>query len=912
MVIEERELKPLVLNPPPNITRVVDQESEDKLIEFLERTFDHGFDVETTPVKDFFYRRLRTMQFGTNKEQYVIDLLAYCDGDSNLLYSCQGYYGRNSHTAPKLKKLLDRLTKYFVSKTWIKTGVNVAFEYECLYWLLGIRSFGYYDCSLAEKCIYAGLGGIASLKNYDFFSMESIMERYFGVSIDKTLQTSFNLEDELSDAQYEYAALDTRTPLGIKFIQNLIASGETPKSLKEKGKPKLADYLYYLDRIVLGDNLHEVIEIENEALGAFIDMHVHGERLDREKWLARVSKSKVKLTNTISELDKIFLPFVGSKLEAIDDKTIEYLEIEWKTLRDTPTETEIKLKLEISQLNRELKKLIKLGGDGLELSVEVSRLQTELDKWQDARIEQKEIIKKKCGDLSKKRTKIRNLADDCEGEALINYGSDAQLMKCLKEHFTKLEKLEDMGDETLEKYESIPVMKLIRDYHGLSKEVGTYGDAWATEWTTHACKEEGWIHPGDGRLHCKFNQYDADTGRSSSSNPNGQNLPQDKEVRSSFIADPPNEDIKISNCCEADTMLGLSTHPDFPLYYCDQCGKICETHAEENVLITADMAGAELRIIADDADDPIWIGAFTRDEDVHSVGTELLYEHEWPKEALPDCAYFKPHDAESILKNTNCVIGAPRKQKCDCPGHKSRRNDNKSTNFLLAYGGGASKLAVEIKKSLKVAKELMILHEMKNPRIWAYLDKSGKDAARDFKAFDLFGRRRLLPEPTHERAKDNCKEWNEKDLRLKPEDSDKNVTIFVQVKGRKPTQTELFDLTHRPPTANEISRSWFQMTNRITRQGKNHRIQATNASIIKKAMGAGYAPDGTPFLFHTLPLYRARLIKMVHDELVIQCPKQYAKKVAELVGEAFAKAAAIKMKKVKMEFDKHIGPCWSK
>lgn len=898
MIIEDRELKPLVLNPPPNITRVQCTQTEDSLINFLENFLEHGFDIETTVTKDFFWRRIRTLQFGNNQEQYVIDLKDYCD-NSDMLFNCQGDYGKRLYTASRLKKLLDRLHKYLISDKWVKVGVNVSFEYMCLYWSFGIRSFGYYDCVLAEKCIYAGLGGIASLKNYDFYSMESLMERYFGVSIDKTLQTSFNLEDDLSTEQEEYAALDTRTPLGIKAIQTLVASGETPASLKAKGKPKLANYLYYLDRLVLGDNLHEVIAIENEALGSFVDMHLHGERIDRENWLARVKKSKDRLLEVITELDKIFLPIVGSKLEAIDDATIANLKVEWETLRDTPTEDEIKLKLEISQLNRDIKKLIKQNLDTTDLIAQRAEADTQLNELQDARLEQKEIIKKHCGDLSKKRTKIKNLTETCEGEALINYGSDAQLMKCLKDNFKRLEKIENMDDDTLEKYESLPVMKLIREYHGLSKDIGTYGDQWATEWTTGPSKLEGWLHPGDGRLHCQFNQYDAGTGRSSSSAPNAQNLPADKEVRSCFIADPPNENIRISDCHQSDTSRELATGT----YFCDACGLPCTHHAEEYVLITADMAGAELRIIADDANDPLWINAFAKDEDVHSVGTQLLYEQEWAKEALPDCAYFKPHTEESVSKNPKCVVGEPQKQKCECPLHKIRRGDNKSTNFLLAYGGGASKLANEIKKPLKVAKELMALHEMKNPRIWAYLKKSGEDAARDFKAFDLYGRRRILPEPTRERSIENCKEWNEKQLRLSPEEAEKNIAVFTQVKGRKPTQTELFDLEHRQPTADEISRSWFQISNSLTRQGKNHRIQGSNASIAKIAMA---------ILWHLLPTYRAKLVKFVHDELVVQAPKQHAEKVAALIGDSFKKAAARRMHRVVMNFDFKISKHWEK
>ena len=914
MIIAERELKPLVLNPPPNITRVVDEVSEEKLIDFLNRTKETGFDVETTVTKDYFWRRLRTLQFGTAQEQYVVDLLAYCDNDSDLLYACQGSYGALLDNAPKFKNLISKLSKYLCSDEWIKIGVNIGFEYECLYWLCGLRTYGYYDCMLAEKCIYAGLGGHASLKNYEFYSMESMVERYFGLELNKTLQTSFDLESTLTDAQYEYAALDTRMPIAIRFLQTYIADGETTKSLKTKGKLKIAEHFYHLDSIIFGDKLHDIIAIENEAVGAFVDMHLHGERIDRERWKARVQKSKDKLVINLQELDKIFLPLVGSKLETISDEEISKLENQWKGIRDTKTEEEIELGLELSQLKRLAKKATNVD-ELTQFQSKIAEIETYINQLSQNRTDKKEVIKKQCSELGKKQTRIKKLADTCEGEALINYGSDAQLLKFLTNpenvvHFPKLfvkgnnrPVLESLDDDTLEKYENVPVIKLIREYHGLSKEIGTYGDAWATEWSTHPCKEEGWLHPGDGRLHSNFNQLDAGTGRSSSSQPNGQNLPQDVEVRSCFIADPPNENIRISNCCESDTVYQEPFEGfDIQGYYkCKKCGKVCETHAEEYVDVTADMSGAELRIIAEDANDPVWINAFVRGEDVHSVGTELLYEGEWPKEALPDCAYYK-------LKEN----GEPARQKCECPGHKKRRSENKSTNFLLAYGGGPSKLATEIKKSLKEAKHLMALHEMKNPAIWAYLDKSGKEAAMNYKAFDLFGRRRLLPEPTHARALENCQEYKEKQLRLPEADAQKNIETFVAIKGRKPKKYEEFELVHRQPTANEISNSYFQMQNSITRQGKNHRIQGTNATIAKKAMGAGYDLDGNPFLFHTLKQYRAKLVKFVHDELVVQCPKQYGKKVAELIGDAFKRAAALRMHKVVMEFDYHIEKFWSK
>jgi len=43
-----------------------------------------------------------------------------------------------------------------------------------------------------------------------------------------------------------------------------------------------------------------------------------------------------------------------------------------------------------------------------------------------------------------------------------------------------------------------------------------------------------------------------------------------------------------------------------------------------------DMAGAELRIIAELAQSITWITAFRKNQDVHSVSTEILYPERWP------------------------------------------------------------------------------------------------------------------------------------------------------------------------------------------------------------------------------------------------------------------------------------------
>lgn len=68
--------------------------------------------------------------------------------------------------------------------------------------------------------------------------------------------------------------------------------------------------------------------------------------------------------------------------------------------------------------------------------------------------------------------------------------------------------------------------KAILEYRSVGKLVSTYIDTLPTM-----------VNPITNRLHCSFNQYGADTGRLSSSNPNFQNIPShNKDIRKMFVA----------------------------------------------------------------------------------------------------------------------------------------------------------------------------------------------------------------------------------------------------------------------------------------------------------------------------------------------------------------------------------------
>jgi DNA polymerase I len=119
--------------------------------------------------------------------------------------------------------------------------------------------------------------------------------------------------------------------------------------------------------------------------------------------------------------------------------------------------------------------------------------------------------------------------------------------------------------------------KKIIEYRELSKLKSTYSDVLPRL-----------IHPVSGRLHTRFSQTGAVTGRLSSSNPNLQNIPirteLGREIRAAFVSSP--------GC----------------------------------LLLSADYSQIELRILAHLSADPVLIEAFRRGEDIHSRTAQEVFD----------------------------------------------------------------------------------------------------------------------------------------------------------------------------------------------------------------------------------------------------------------------------------------------
>ncbi|MBX2850664.1 MAG: DNA polymerase I [Phycisphaeraceae bacterium] len=160
------------------------------------------------------------------------------------------------------------------------------------------------------------------------------------------------------------------------------------------------------------------------------------------------------------------------------------------------------------------------------------------------------------------------------GEVLFNQLGFKAIKKTKTGFSTNSEVLEKLDAMTAEELQAVPedarpIPGLMIEYRMLTKLVGTY---------LVALKE---AIADDGRVHARFNQTGAATGRLSSSDPNLQNIPirteVGRDIRKAFVADPGHK------------------------------------------LIAADYSQIELRVLAHLSEDEALIDAFNKGQDIHAA-----------------------------------------------------------------------------------------------------------------------------------------------------------------------------------------------------------------------------------------------------------------------------------------------------
>jgi DNA polymerase-1 len=523
--------------------------------------------------------------------------------------------------------------------------------------------------------------------------------------------------------------------------------------------------------VVKRDRLERVARIENQAIPAFGDMHLNGFYLDKEEWLENVEKNRIQHLHNLEVLDKYMIPVVGDRsCPNIDLAPLEYA---WKNEDDKV----------IRAQNRQ--------------AYQAARKQ--LSTWE------KQSVK-------------------WEGQAAINYGSPAQILAALRKMGFGEKALPNTNDNVLKTLAQEsqktpveqcknPVIRALQNFRETEKISDSYG----------ASYPDDYINANTGRVHSKINQIGADTGRTSASSPNVQNIMKGSNWRRCF-----------------------KPRPGY-------------------VMLTIDMSGAELRIMAELSGEQTWIDAFSKNWDVHSVGAEMMYQDRWRAGADEGCPYVAAH------------------QKCDCKaGHKTLRNNSKALNFKIAYGGADLSESLNITK--KESDEILRLWRKANPTLDKYLNDSGRSAAMNCESRTFSDRRRLFNKPTWEKAKE--------------------LAIERLLEDKKDPLTVNSDL---------ISRAYKSLFARIERQGKNTPIQGGNIDIAKEAIGTGVDKNGAEYFWHRLETeFKSYLVSFVHDEFVIEAPADKAQEVMDMVKDCVRRAGAEFMSSVTMECEGAIAECWTK
>jgi len=194
-----------------------------------------------------------------------------------------------------------------------------------------------------------------------------------------------------------------------------------------------------------------------------------------------------------------------------------------------------------------------------------------------------------------------------------------------------------------------------------------------------------------GKIYTNFKIHGTVTGRLSSVNPNLQNIPRDTTA----------EDIK----------------------------KMFVPPEGFNLMFELDYSQAELRIIAELANDKNMLAIFERDENVHmATGMEMEFK-EYTKEEY------------NFYNKTRKDSHHPDYVKC-----KKVHKKGKVMNFSVVYQQGDKKTAEDLKVSMAEALEFKKAWFDQFSAIQAYVDKQHKFVKRHGYVKNIFGRKRRLPD----------------------------------------------------------------------------------------------------------------------------------------------------------------------
>jgi DNA polymerase-1 len=361
----------------------------------------------------------------------------------------------------------------------------------------------------------------------------------------------------------------------------------------------------------------------------------------------------------------------------------------------------------------------------------------------------------------------------------------------------------------------VEVAQMVLDCRKLKKIKGTYLDALITMSEYFE----------DGRIHPNFNQMGARTGRLSTENPNSQNFPRpdgdEWGIRRSFIASP------------------------------------------GYVLIVADYAQIEMRIMAHFSKDERMLAAIAEGKDLHSYTVALT---------TPGVTY------EEVVAAKKAEDQADDYQKY----LQRERQAKKAVGFGIIYGSGPASISerIDITEEEWHAKldqmserefERRVNRTMeKNPLLTfdQAVEQVGKASVAGDKIseyFEAFPGVKEFMDATPVRCRHRLK-WDENN----------NARDWSMVEGYPKPFGYVQTLCGRYRRLEDIAHHNYRRRSEAERQSVNTPIQGSASDITKAAMLR--IEDS-----RKLNMLGARLLNQVHDELIMEVPIEAAEEAAPLI-----------------------------
>ena len=265
---------------------------------------------------------------------------------------------------------------------------------------------------------------------------------------------------------------------------------------------------------------------------------------------------------------------------------------------------------------------------------------------------------------------------------------------------------------------TVPMADYLLQHRKLNKLYGTY------------IVGIGKLLDKDGRVHTRYNQDVARTGRLSSSNPNLQNIPvRDKwKLRAAFIA------------------------------------------AKDRKLIVADYEQLEMRLLACASLEPGMIEVINKGWDIHMGNATMIFGY--PYEEIKQAKAM-----EKLVESGDRPASDLTSRMMEC---LAARAAVKNIGFGIIYGMGPNKLANALKVSRGEAEAKLAQFKERYPAIRQFTEEAVRETTETGYAFTVMGRRRNIPQILSHR-KDERMEGERKAVNMQIQGSAADVVKMAQV-----------------------------------------------------------------------------------------------------------------------------------